>query len=78
LTFVYFSTYFNKKVPSPYFGFGIGSVVFMGTIAFGAFNGACVNIIRIFGPSILTCLWKNSFSYYLASLLGGSFGAYYY
>lgn len=60
------------------FGFAIASVILFGTVAFGPFTGACINIVRILGPHTLSGDFSDLFIYIIASVSGGVFGAFYY
>lgn len=78
---IYSITYFhtiNKKEPDYIFGLSLGGIITFGTICFGPYNGACINIIRMFGPSIVTDLFKQNFIYIISNIFGTLFGCFYY
>ena len=60
------------------FGIAIGGVVILGTIIFGPYSGACINIVRMFGPSIVTDLFTENLVYIVSIISGTLFGAFYY
>ncbi len=73
---MYFSSVVDKRTSPNTYGFAIGAVVLLGSIAFGPFSGACVNFIRAFGPELIEGGFNNI--YFFATLIGGVFGGFYY
>lgn len=76
--FVYFATIIDKRAPSNIFGFALGAVIIMGTLAAGPLTGGVVNPIRIFGPYLINGQLEDSVVYWLATLAGGIFAGFYY
>lgn len=56
----------------------MGGIVYVGTVAAGPYSGACINIMRIFGPSIFTNHLTVNWIYLIANVFGGLFGGFYY
>lgn len=75
--YIYYSTVVDRKVPLNIFGICLGGLIITGTIAFGPYTGASVNIVRTFGPSIITGNFHKDLILMIANLAGGFFGGYY-
>ena len=76
--FVYFATIIDKRAPSNIFGFALGAVIMLGTLAAGPFSGGVVNPARIFGPYIVRSEVHDMINYWLAMVGGGVFAGFYY
>ena len=76
--YMYFANVLDKRAPKNVFGFSIGAVITLCTIAFGAASGACVNPMRIFGAEVFLGFDSEAANYWLAMLSGGVFMAFYY
>ena len=75
---VYSATVSDKRAPSNVFGFAIGGLFMMTTLAFGTVTGACLNPVRIFGPQLVNWNFSNGWMYWLANGSGGLFAGFYY
>ena len=75
---IYHGVIFDKRAPKNIYGIAIGGVVLCGTIAFGPYSGACINPIRILGPSIISGYYDGVLIVMLATIFGGLFGGFYY
>lgn len=75
---IYFSCIANQKQAKNYFGIALGGIMFIGTVAAGPYTGACINVMRIFGPSMFTGYFASNWIYLMANIFGGLFGGFYY
>jgi glycerol uptake facilitator-like aquaporin len=76
--FAYYAFVVDKRAPKNVFGYALGATVMISTVAFGAFSGACVNPVRIFGPQVVTGKFARGWSYWMADIFGGVFAGFYY
>ena len=76
--FTYFSCVLDKRGPQHIFGFAIGAIMFLGTLLFGPYSGACVNPMRVLGMYFIKGEFTDLNVYALASLSGSLFGGFYY
>lgn len=49
----------------------IGFIVGANILAGGAFDGACMNPARAFGPALVSWTWKNHWIFWVGPLIGG-------
>jgi len=49
----------------------IGFIVGANILAGGAFDGACMNPSRAFGPALVSWTWKNHWIFWVGPLIGG-------
>lgn len=52
--------------------------MFMGTLIFGAYSGACVNPMRVLGMYLIKGEFNDLLIYCFSSLAGSIFAAFYY
>jgi aquaporin TIP len=76
--FAYYAFVVDKRAPKNVFGYALGAATMVSTVAFGAFSGACINPVRIFGPQIVTGNYARAWSYWMADIFGGVFAGFYY
>ncbi len=75
---VYFATVAGRNLPKPIYAVSMGFLVFAGSIAFGGYTGAGFNVVRNFGPSLVTGRLEDGIIFWLASFGGGCLGGFYY
>jgi glycerol uptake facilitator-like aquaporin len=76
--YIYYGSIYDKRAPFNVYGIAIGGVILAGTISFGPYTGACINPIRIIGPSIVSGFYENQLIFWFAHIAGGLFGSFYY
>ena len=75
---VYSATILDKRAPSNIFGYAIGIVFALATMAIGSQTGACLNPIRAIGPQIIAGDFTYIYLYTLSNIFGGLFAGFYY
>ena len=75
---MYYAFVIDKRSDPDIFGIGIGGVILIGSVAFGPYTRACVNILRYIGPAVIMWEFNDFYIYFLANLFGGLFGGFYY
>ena len=75
---VYSAVVLDNKAPSNVFGWCIGSVFAVSTMAFASQSGACLNPMRSIGPQLAHSDISNLKVYLSATTMGGFFGGMYY
>lgn len=53
----------------------IGFIVGANILAGGAFDGACMNPARAFGPALVSWTWENHWIFWIGPLIGGGLAA---
>lgn len=76
--FIYYASVVDKRAPQNVFGFSLGAVITVCTLAFGKATGACINPVRLFGAQLLLGFGAEGANYWVALLAGGIFIGLYY
>lgn len=56
----------------------IGFIVAANILAGGAFDGACMNPARAFGPALVSWTWENHWIFWVGPLIGGAIAGFIY